>query len=82
VSVDRPEESITIGNEFSEVRVRRLRTRNGSRLIIESPRTGASISLCPLQVEALTRQNTTTFAAMIALPFGPLVADDDEIRGR
>jgi hypothetical protein len=81
VSADRLEEGITIGNEFSEVRLRRLRTRNGSRLVIESPRTGASISLCPLEVEALTRQNTATFSAMIARPFGPLVADDDEIRG-
>jgi hypothetical protein len=82
VSADQPDESITVGNEFSEVRVRRLRTRNGSRLVIESPRTGDSISLCPLEAEALTRQNTATFSAMIAHPFGPLVADDDEADGR
>jgi len=67
---------IRIGNEFAEVHVRRVDTRNGSRLVITSPRSGRSISLCPLEVEALTRQNTATFSAMIANPFGPLVSDE------
>ena len=69
---------ISLGNEFAEVRIRHQQTRNGSRLLIESARTGASISLCPLEVEALTRQNTATFSAMIAHPFGPLVSDESE----
>jgi hypothetical protein len=82
VTPDQPDEAITIGNEFAEVRVRRLATRNGWRLLIESTRTGGSISLCPLEAEALTRQNTATWSAMIARPHRPLVPDDDDGGGR
>ena len=64
--------AITIGNEFAEVRVRRVQTRNGSRLLIESPRTGQYVALCPLELEALTWQPPQTFTAMIANPYGPL----------
>jgi hypothetical protein len=78
VTAARPAGWISLGNEFAEVRVRHVQTRNGSRLLIESARTGASISLCPLEVEALTRQNTATFSAMIARPFGPLISDDED----
>lgn len=68
---------LSIGNEFSEIRVSRVETRNGARLLIESPRSGQWIALCPLELEALTWQNTATFSAMIGNPFGPLVAEDD-----
>ncbi|MGI8721929.1 MAG: hypothetical protein ACR2JG_06845 [Geodermatophilaceae bacterium] len=67
---------LSIGNEFSEIRVSRVQTRNGSRLLIESPRSGQWIALCPLELEALTWQNTATFSAMIGNPFGPLISDD------
>lgn len=66
-------EPITIGNEFSEVRLTRVDTRNGSRLLIESQKSGQWVSLCPLEVEALTWQSTATFSAMIGHPFGSLV---------
>nr|WP_218621470.1 hypothetical protein [Mycolicibacterium hippocampi] len=66
-------ESITIGNEFSEVRLTRVDTRNGSRLLIESQKSGQWVALCPLEVEALTWQSTATFSAMIGHPFGSLV---------
>ena len=33
-------ETLTVANEFTEVTVRRVDTRNGSRLLITSPRTG------------------------------------------
>ena len=69
---------LSIGNEFSEIRVSRVETRNGARLLIESPRSGQWIALCPLELEALTWQNTATFSAMIGNPFGPLVTDDAE----
>ena len=69
-------EPIVLGNEFSEVRISRVDTRNGSRLLIESPKSGQWVSLCPLEVEALTWQGTATFSAMIAQSFGPLIADD------
>ena len=75
-------EPIRIGNEFSEIRVSRVETRNGSRLLIESPRSGQWVALCPLELEALTWQNTATFSAMIGSPFGPLVAEDEPRPGR
>lgn len=70
-------EPITLGNEFSEVQVRLVRTRNGARLLVEAPRSGQWVALCPLEVEALTWQNTATFSAMIGNPFAPLVRDPD-----
>lgn len=70
-------DAITIGNEFAEVRVARVETRNGSRLLIESPKSGQWITLCPLEVEALTWQNPATFSAMIGHPFGPLLEHED-----
>jgi hypothetical protein len=69
-------EAITIGNEFAEVRVVRVDTRNGSRLLIESPKSGQWVALDPLELESLTWQNTATFSAMIGNPFGPLVAEE------
>lgn len=70
-------EAIGLGNEFTEIRVARVETRNGSRLLIESPRSGQWVALCPLELEALTWQNTATFSAMIGNPFGPLVTPED-----
>lgn len=71
-------EPISVANEFAEVRVVRVETRNGSRLLIESPKSGQWVALCPLEVEALTWQNTATFSAMVGNPFGPLVPEDTE----
>jgi hypothetical protein len=68
-------EPITIGNEFAEARVTRVDTRNGSRLIVESPKSGHWVSLCPLELEALTWQATATFSAMISQPYGSLITD-------
>lgn len=69
---------ISVGNEFAEVRVLRVETRNGSRLLIESPKSGQWVALCPLELEALTWQNTATFSAMVGNPFGPLISEDEE----
>lgn len=69
---------ISISNEFAEVRVVRVETRNGSRLLIESPKSGQWVALCPLELEALTWQNTATFAAMVGNPFGPLMREDED----
>ncbi|WP_200944356.1 hypothetical protein [Geodermatophilus sp. Leaf369] len=68
-------EPLTIANEFAEVRVHRVDTRNGSRLLIESPKSGQWVALDPMQMEALTWQNTATFSAMIGNPFGPLIPE-------
>jgi hypothetical protein len=69
---------ITIANEFTEVVVRRVDTRNGSRLLISAPKSGRSISLDALEIEALTRQNSRTLAAMVGNPDGPLLPDEGE----
>ena len=64
---------IVIANEFSEIRIAKVRTRNGSRLLIESPKSGRWIALCPLELESLTWQSTETFSAMVGKPFESLI---------
>jgi hypothetical protein len=71
-------ESITVANEFAEVEVRRLDTRNGSRLLISAPKTGRSISLDALELEALTWQNARTLATMVGKCGAPLLPDEAE----
>ena len=63
---------LTIANEFSEITVTRVETRNGTRLLIEAPKTGQWIALDPLELEALTWQTVQTFSAMIAQPPAPM----------
>lgn len=74
---DEPGE-ITLANEFSEIRVRKVETRNGARLLIESPKSGQWVTLCPLELEALTWQGPQTFSAMIGHPFGPLIEPEED----
>lgn len=71
-------DEIMIANEFAEVRIRRVETRNGSRLLVSSPKSGRWITLCPLELEALTWQNPQTFSAMISHPSAPLFDDEEE----
>jgi hypothetical protein len=68
-------EPLTVANEFTEVMVRRVDTRNGSRLLISAPKTGQWISLDALEVEALTWQNPRTLAAMVGNSYAPLLPD-------
>lgn len=70
---------ITIANEFTEVTVRRVDTRNGSRLLITSPRSGQWISLDALELEAVTWQNAYTLAAMVGNMHQPLLSDDSDL---
>ena len=58
--------------------IARVDTRNGSRLLISAPKTGRSISLDALEIEALTRQNSRTLAAMVGNPDGPLLPDEGQ----
>jgi hypothetical protein len=69
-------EPLTVANEFAEIVVRRVDTRNGSRLLICAPKSGRWISLDALEVEALTRQNARTLAAMVGNASGALLPDD------
>jgi hypothetical protein len=73
-------EPISIANEFTEVVVRRVDTRNGSRLLISAPRSGQWITLDALEVEALTWQNPPTLAAMVANSHAPLLPDETELQ--
>lgn len=70
-------EPITIANEFTATEICRIETRNGSRLLVTAPRTGRWISLDALEVEALTRQNTATLAAMVGNMHAPLIPDKE-----
>lgn len=70
---DTDTDTIVVANEFAEIRVRRAPSRNGDRLLIESPRTGGRVVLCPLELQALTWQGTATFTAMLAKPWEPLI---------
>ena len=69
-------EPLTVANEFTEAMVRRVDTRNGSRLLITAPKSGRWISLDALEVEALTWQNSRTLAAMVGNINTPLLPDD------
>ena len=63
-------EPTEIGNEFALVRVRKVWTRNGERLQIESVRLGYSIQLDALELESLTWQPHETFSRFLETPFG------------
>ena len=62
---------ITLANEFAEVVVERVQTRNGARLRISVPSSGHAILLCPLELEALTWQDHELFARLLQTPHGP-----------
>ncbi|WP_137144040.1 hypothetical protein [Mycolicibacterium sp. CR10] len=69
--------ALSIANEFAEVVVRRVDTRNGARLLIQSPKSGRWVSLDALEAEALTWQNPATLAAMVGNANAPLILGDD-----
>ncbi|TDB88307.1 hypothetical protein [Actinomadura sp. 7K534] len=71
-------EPLTLGNEFSEVRVSLVQTRNGVRLLIEATKSGQWVTLDPLELEALTWQAPATFSAMVGHPFSSLFPDQDD----
>jgi hypothetical protein len=65
------ESVIRLANQFTEVVVERVRTRNGARLRISVPSSGRQIMLCPLELEALTWQDHELFSALLESPHGP-----------
>ncbi len=58
-------EPIVIANEFVDVEVRRVHTRNGVRLEIYSPRRGTTIRLDAMVLDALTWQDPEVFSDML-----------------
>ena len=65
------DDEIRLANEFSEVVVELVPTRNGGRLRISVPSSGREILLCPLELEALTWQDHDFFSRLLATPHGP-----------
>jgi hypothetical protein len=56
---------IVIANEFADVIVSRVRTRNGMRLDIWSPRRGTRVQLDAVELDCLSYQEPETFTAML-----------------
>jgi hypothetical protein len=69
-AIERGDE-VEVANEFAQVRLCKVLTRNGERLEIRSPKLGRGIRLDPLELESLTWQTTETFAGFLEEPFGP-----------
>ncbi|MGG1599355.1 hypothetical protein [Paenibacillus naphthalenovorans] len=64
------EPQIIVGNEFTQVIVKKVYTRNGERLEITSPKLNHSIQLDPLALESLTWQEPEVFTEFLSKPFG------------
>lgn len=56
---------IVVANEFADVVVRRVATRNGMRLEIWSPRRGTRVHLDAVELDSLTWQPPETFSELI-----------------
>jgi hypothetical protein len=68
---ERVEGEITIVNEFTAVRVRKIVTRNGERLEVASLRFDSSIQLDALALEGLTWQDAEVISGFLEHPYGP-----------
>jgi hypothetical protein len=69
------DDAFTISNEFATVNVRKINTRNGTRLEICSPKLGYVVQLDPLELESLAWQDKETFSEFLITPFGPVDHD-------
>ena len=69
---------IRLANEFSEVVVELVPTRNGVRLRVSVPASGRQILLCPLELEALTWQDHELFSRLLQTPNGPEAPSAEE----
>lgn len=77
-NADRPDEpDMQIANEFADVRLRKVYTRNGERLEIEAPRRGHRIRLDAVELESLTWQTADTFSGFLRASLGPEGGHDD-----
>jgi hypothetical protein len=70
---------ITISNEFADIRVRKVYTRNGERLEISAHRRGYRILLDAVELESLTWQPTETFSGFLRASIGR-DSEEDESR--
>jgi hypothetical protein len=74
--MDKKEPEIRISNEFASIIVRKVRTRNGERLEIESPGLNLCIRLDALQVESIVWQDPEFFSQLLANPLEPNKVDN------
>ncbi|MEU1692613.1 dihydrodiol dehydrogenase [Streptomyces sp. NPDC005774] len=62
---------ITIVNEFADIRIQKVYTRNGERLRVVSYRRGTEILLDAIQLESLTWQSPDDFSRLLTASVGP-----------
>jgi hypothetical protein len=74
-------EELTITNEFTSVRVRKVSTRNGERLEISSLRVEHAVRLDALLLESLTWRDMADLARGLETPWGPEGPEGDEAAG-
>jgi hypothetical protein len=58
-------EPFPVANEYAYVRVRKVRTRNGERLELSSPKLARRILLDPVQLESLTWQTPESLSSLL-----------------
>jgi hypothetical protein len=71
VGDEQAEGELVIANEFTSVRVRKVRTRNGEVLEISSLRVEHAVRLDALVLESLTWRSGEDLARGLETPFGP-----------
>jgi hypothetical protein len=64
----RGEDPIEIANEFANVHVRKVHTRNGERLEIRSPRRDTLLRLDPMELEAISGLDPESLARLLEDP--------------
>lgn len=56
---------LVIGNEFTTVWVRKIKTKNGERLEIHAPGQQTTIRVDPMQLEALSAQSLDSISRLL-----------------
>lgn len=62
---------IIVANEFADVVVRRVHTRNGVRLEVFSPRRGTRVHLDAVELDCLSYQEPEIFTELLERTPGP-----------
>ncbi|AUV84269.1 dihydrodiol dehydrogenase (plasmid) [Salinigranum rubrum] len=75
--MERTDESLQIGNEYTVVQLAVLDTDAGPRLVIDSPKLGYSCQLSVAELAALSRQEMDLFSDLLRTPLGPVDEEDE-----
>jgi hypothetical protein len=68
-------DELSLSNEYAQITIRKVSTRKGEQIEIESPKLGYRIRLDPVELESLTWQDKSIFSDFLLTPYGP---DDEE----